>query len=364
MNRRDLFKGTAAAAAAWQLKAQDTGHATPIRLGFDSYSLRAWNWKAPQFIEYAAGLKLDSVQLSSLGDFESLDEAYLTKLRGQAAHLNLKLDGGIGCICPSSKSWSAKNGTPEEYLSRGIRAAHAIGATAMRCFMGSSADRRGTVPLEAHIENTVRELKKVRSLALDLGVKVAVENHSGDMQAWELRNLIEEAGKDFVGANLDTGNPMWVVEDPLVTLEILGPYTVTTHIRDSVVFNHPRGAAAQWVALGDGVVDFKRFVSRYRELCPNATMQLENITGRPPQVLPYFEQEFWRAFPKARAAEFARFVELARTGHPFMGAMVVEDVGKVSPEYAAALKDQQRRDLERGFEYAKNVLGVGVRWRD
>ena len=55
-----------------------------------------------------------------------------------------------------------------------------------------------------------------------------------------------------MGACLDTGNPMWVMEDPLLTLEVLGPYTVTTHIRDSVVFEHPRGAAAQWVALGDG----------------------------------------------------------------------------------------------------------------
>ena len=51
-----------------------------------------------------------------------------------------------------------------------------------------------------------------------------------------------------MGACLDTGNPMWVMEDPLLTLEVLGPYTVTTHIRDSVVFEHPRGAAAQWVA--------------------------------------------------------------------------------------------------------------------
>ena len=80
------------------------------------------------------------------------------------------------------------------------------------------------------------------------------------MQACELKTLIEEAGKDYVGACLDTGNPMWVMEDPLLTLEVLGPYTVTTHIRDSVVFEHPRGAAAQWVALGDGIVDFKKFV--------------------------------------------------------------------------------------------------------
>jgi hypothetical protein len=28
----------------------------------------------------------------------------------------------------------------------------------------------------------------------------------------------------FVASCLDTGNPMWVVEDPFVTLETLAPY--------------------------------------------------------------------------------------------------------------------------------------------
>ncbi len=132
------------------------------------------------------------------------------------------------------------------------------------------------------MEATIQALRSVRAEALDLGVRIAVENHSGDMQAREVKMLIEEAGKDFVGSCLDSGNPMWVVEDPLVTLETLAPYVVTTHIRDSAVFEHPRGAAAQWVALGDGSVNFQRFVELYRKLCPQASMQLEIITGRPP----------------------------------------------------------------------------------
>ena len=33
------------------------------------------------------------------------------------------------------------------------------------------------------------------------------------------------------------------------------------------------------------------------------------------------------------------------------------------PEYQAALRVQQRVDLERSFEYARKVLDAGVRWR-
>ena len=176
--------------------------------------------------------------------------------------------------------------------------------------------------------------------------------------------LSRRAGKDAVGSCLDTGNPMWVVEDPLVSLEILAPYVVTTHVRDSVVYEHPRGASAQWTALGDGVIDFPKFMARYRELCPKAAMQLEIITGRPPQVLPYLEPDFWKAFPNAKASEFARFVALAKSGHPFTGFMVVEDGATAPPpEFSAALREQQRVDLERSLDYAKKSLGVGVRWR-
>ena len=92
-------------------------------------------------------------------------------------------------------------------------------------------------------------------------------------------------------------------------------------------------------------------------------MQLEIITGRPPEILPYLEPTFWKAYPKANAAEFARFVALVKRGQPFGGRMVVEDGGPAVPEFQAALREQQRLDLERSFEFAKTKLGAGVRWR-
>jgi len=195
-------------------------------------------------------------------------------------------------------------------------------------------------------------------------VKIALENHAGDMQAREVRTIIEESGRDFVASCLDTGNPMWVMEDPQVTLEILGPYALTTHVRDSVVFEHPRGAAAQWVALGEGVIDWTAFLGLYRKLCPEALLQLEIITGRPPQVLPYYESAWWKWFPKMPASEFARFAALAHKGHPFMGTMVIEDAPGTRPgEYTEALKQQQRLDLERSIRFAQQELGLGIRWK-
>jgi len=365
MHRRTFLSAAAGAffAQSAAIRADNTSP-VPIRLGFDTYSLRAFRWKALQLIDYAASQKLDTIQISSTGDYESLEPSHLARVKDHAASVGIVLDGGMGCICPTSASWSAKNGDPIEHIVQGLNISKAIGATSMRCFMGSDKDRLSPGGIEPHMERTIQLFRAVRPRAQDIGVKIALENHAGDMQAREVSTIIEESGKDFVGSCLDTGNPMWVMEDPMVTLEVLAPYVVTSHIRDSVVYEHPRGAAAEWVALGDGTIDFKAFVARYRELCPHASMQLEVITGRPPRVVPYLDPDFWKLFPKANAAEFARFVALARQGHPFGGFMVIEDGAKNPPqEFRDALREQQRVDLERSLSYAKHGLDVGVRWR-
>ena len=336
-----------------------------IRLGFDVYSLRAFHWKATQLIDYAAQLRLDTIQISSTGDYESVDPGQLARVKKHAAARDIAIEAGIGCICPTSTSYDPKSGDPIAYVREGLRVAHGVGAKTMRCFLGSREDRFANGPIEKHMDTTIEILRAVRTEAVDLGITIALENHSGDLQAREVKTIIEEAGINFVGSCLDTGNSVLAIEDPMVTLETLGPYVITTHIRDLVVYEHARGCAFQWLALGDGMIDWKSFLERYAQLCPNAPIHLEIITGRPPQVVPYLEPEFWKAFPRASAADFARFVALVKSGHPFEKFMVVEDGAKTLPaEYVAALREQQRVDLDRSIEFAKKTLGMGIRWRD
>jgi hypothetical protein len=111
--------------------------------------------------------------------------------------------------------------------------------------------------------------------------------------------------------------------------------------------------------MGDGNVGIQEWAKRFKAQCPSAPFTLEIITGVPPRVLNYLEEDYWTAFPDARASEFSRFERLARSGLPFLGTMVTVGQGEVPPEYQAALVAQQRVDLERSARYCREVLSVG-----
>src|SRR5215467_7970613 len=74
-----------------------------LKLGFDNFSIRAMGWKAPQLLDYAAKLKVDTILLSDLDVYESHSDAYLKEIRLKADALRLAIHAGAGRICPSAK---------------------------------------------------------------------------------------------------------------------------------------------------------------------------------------------------------------------------------------------------------------------
>jgi sugar phosphate isomerase/epimerase len=326
-----------------------------LKLGFDNYAIRALEWKAPQLLDYAASLNLDTILLSDLGVYESTAESNLKEIKSRADDLRIEIQVGMLSICPGSKLFDARRGTAEEQLKLTIRIARTLGSSVARCVLGHVDDRRGNGGIEARIAETAKVLRNVRSFALDSGVKIAVENHAGDMQAWELLALIEEAGREFVGATMDSGNATWALEHPLQNLELLGPCAVTTGIRDSALWETEEGAMLQWNAMGEGTVDWKRYFARFAELCPNTPVQLEIISGRPIPI-PYLRDEFWDAYPKAQIRGFVKFAGLTKRGAPKQPFTVPPGADTKAAEQAF-----QKAELERSVKYCKEVLGLGLK---
>jgi sugar phosphate isomerase/epimerase len=325
-----------------------------LKLGFDIYSIRALGWKAPKLLDYASRVKVDSILFSDLDVYESHSDYYLKEIKAKAQDLGIEIHAGTTSICPSSNTFNKRFGTAEEHLELTIKVAQRVGSPVVRCYQGNLADRSRPGGIEFHMRNTLQVLKAAKSQAMDAGVKIAVENHAGDMQAWELVRLIEEAGRDHVGATMDCGNATWALEDPLQNLEILGPYAVTTGIRDSMVWESVEGANVQWTAIGEGKVDFESYLSRFAVLCPNVPVQLEIISGVS-RAFPYFKTEFWKDYPNARAYDFARFVALAKRGTPLEPFRV--PTGK---DHKIGEEEFQLDQLERSIQYCRKTLGLGL----
>jgi 3-oxoisoapionate decarboxylase len=290
------------------------------------------------------------VHFSEIQFMGSLEEDHLKKVRARARELGIAVEMGMRSICPSSRMFDKAQGTAEEQLTRMVVAARTVGSPIVRAVLGSSADRTGPVPLEGHIENTVKVLRNCRSRIQDAGLKVAIENHAGDLQAWEVKGLIEAAGKEYVGSCLDSGNPLSTLEDPHLTLETLAPYVLTSHLRDSYVFRVPAGVVARWVRFGEGNVGIQDYLRRFIELCPGRAL-LHEVIVTPQRPSSIFDPKFWEPYQKVRASEFVRYLALAEAGKP------LPDIPQGAPDKAA---QKQREDLEVSIANFREFLkGLG-----
>jgi sugar phosphate isomerase/epimerase len=327
------------------------------RLGLDLFSLRSQGWSPFELLDFAAKLGVDVAHFSEPRFLGSLEDAHLHKVKAHADRLGLTLEVGFGSICPSASRFKKEDGSPSEQLLRMFHVAKILGSPFVRCYLGSSAERSGEIPLEQHIENTIASCKSVRSQALDLGLKIAIENHAGDLQALQLKALIEEAGKDYVGALIDAGNAAWTLEDPHHTLETLAPYALASGVRDSAVWLTGKGADVMWVPLGEGNVDIHGWTRRFLQLCPGAAFSLEIIDVRSPRSFDFLDATFWAAYREVPAWVFAGFLNRARQGKPY--EKVPPGPAGEAPDSPASrqfLVEQERRDVERDVATARGWL--------
>ena len=346
MIRRRTFLAAGAAALASR-GANAAAVADKVKFGLDLYSLRSQGWTPIQYLDYCAKWGIRVVHFSEVRFLGSLEEENLKQVRAHAEKLGIEVEIGMLSICPTSTMFNKSQGTAEEQLTRMIGAARTVGSRIVRCVLGSAADRTGAIPIEGHIENMVRVLRNVRARVVDAGLKVAIENHAGDMQAREVKMLIEGAGTDFVGSCLDSGNPLWTIEDPHLTLETLAPYVLTSHVRDTAVWIAPQGAAVAWTRMGEGNIGMEDYIREFAAKCPGRALSLEVIVMGP-RFYNYRDPKFWDAYRKTPAWEFARFLALAEKGTPR------EAPPRLSGEAAVA---RELEDVEASIRWTKAFLG-------
>lgn len=317
------------------------------RLGVELGCISASKWTPYQYLDYFHKIGIEAAQFNSgtLGIRGEPDEAELRKIRAYAENLGISLMAfSGGSICSTCSGFNTRTGTVEQQIAQGLKISRILGSSCMRVVLGSFHDRP---EIGRHLENMTRVIKGVRPQIRDSGVKLALENHNADLQAREIKVLIEEVGSDILGVNIDSGNPLMIMEDPHLTLEVLGPYVLTSHVRDTAVWRVPEGVAARWVNMGEGNVDIDSWVKNLVKMHPALPVSFENLPMSQPRIMPIFTPDALRYFPNMPAGDLARYLALAERGKPLPAAPPVP--GKDRGE-------QQREDLEACVRYTRKLL--------
>lgn len=355
INRRDFIITSSALALSSTLTSCSSSTNSKLKLGFDNFSIRALKLKAPALLDFAAKHKVDAVLFSDLNVYESFDESYLKELKAKADELKIDIYTGTGSICPTSKAFRKTHGNAEEHLTKAIKIAQVLGSPVVRCFLGSAQDRRHSGGLSTHMEALINVFKSVESLATEAEIKIAIENHAGDMTGRLLRELIEKAGPDYVGATIDSGNATWTMESPQKNLEFLAPYAACSGIRDSLIFDTRDGTKAVWKAMGEGTVDWQLYMNTWQENCPEVPIFLETITGLSKTFPSTEDKDFWQYYQDVNQNDYLEFKTMTAKGNNKKITSKHKDLEKkvlFSPEYMEA-------ELVKSLNYCKDILNIG-----
>jgi len=284
-----------------------------VRLGLDVFSLRSQGLSALGVLDFCAARGIEVVHFSEPRLLGPIDGESLQRVRSRADSLGIQLEVGMLSICPRATIFDPAAGDAETQLIAMFEVARILGSPFVRCVVGSWRDR---VNIDACIADAVKVLRHVRERAIEAGVKIAVENHAGDMQARELARLVEAAGPDVVGVCIDAGNALWAIEDPRLTLETLAPYVLASHTRDGALRPAANGAEVAWTRMGEGNVGIAEYIHAFLTHCPGRPLMLEVIVMPAPRALPFREASFWDGYRGMPAWEFQRFLDLLHAATP------------------------------------------------
>jgi sugar phosphate isomerase/epimerase len=182
------------------------------------------------------------------------------------------------------------------------------------------------------------------------GLRAGIENHK-DFTAPELADLLRSVGSGHLGACVDFGNNLALLEDPMETVETLAPFAVSTHLKDMAVRPCERGFELSEVPLGSGLLPLPRMVDVVRRARPEAHFSLEMIT-RDPLKVPYLDNGYWVTYSSrdpARVEAFRTSVLAKASTAP------LPRVSGLTPEAMLAAEDA---NVGACVAYAKGTLGL------
>jgi 3-oxoisoapionate decarboxylase len=342
MNRRSFLASVAAAGVRARLALETPAPPEPAPHTAMGVNLYSFHYRRPQsaydFLDYCHRLGAGGVQT----ELDSLERPYLVKLRRRAEELGMYLE----VIADLPRADTAG-------FERTVSAAKDAGALCLRtaCLSGRRYENFSTLD---EWQRFVTEAKSKVATAVSIVEKyrlpMAIENHK-DWTAEELAALLKDYSSAYLGACIDTGNNIALLDDPIDVVERLAPYALSTHLKDMAAEEYEQGFLLAEVPLGEGMLDMKRILGAISRARPKTKFTLEMITRDPLQV-PCLTDKYWATFPGRNGRFLAHTLELVR-GHKPRRPLTWPD-----REAPAARLELEESNVKRCLDYARQELGL------
>lgn len=341
MDRREFLVMTAAGLSAMATRDAARPYAGSTTMGIVQYSfsLSDKTRSALGFLEYCHSLGAGGVQTT----LDSTAPEYIAKLRRRSTELGMYFEA----ILPLPQ-----RDRLAEFEQRVIAAKQA-GALCLRsaCLTTRRYDTFST--LDDWKKFTAESRERIR-MALPIlerqKIPLGIENHK-DWTADELVVLLNEFRSEWLGACIDTGNNIALLEEPMELVEKLAPYAVSTHIKDMAVEEDANGFRLAEVPLGKGALDLKRIILTVSRARPATKFSLEMIT-RDPLEIPCLTDKYWATFPNRGGIDLARTLRWVRGNKP---AEPLPQVSNLDPGARLKLEEE---NVGKCLLYAGEHLGL------
>jgi sugar phosphate isomerase/epimerase len=187
-----------------------------------------------------------------------------------------------------------------------VKNSAALGATVMRAVSRPPAGRDGrrysTFDSYADVKAWEAEANAIVEKCLPIAerykVAIALENHK-DRTAEEHVAFLKRFSSDYLGALIDPGNNMAMLEEPLETVTLLAPYAKAVSLKEMGVAPYEEGFLLSEVLFGTGMSDQAQIFRILRQHNPAIHPTTELIT-RDPLRIPMMTEDFYRSLPERR----------------------------------------------------------------
>jgi sugar phosphate isomerase/epimerase len=334
VTRREFLAATAVAPAL----VQPAGGRTAMGLSPDSFAILRPPRTALEFLDKAHSVGAGGVQASLAG----FAPDYLKRVRARAEELRMYLEVLARLPGEDTSEFEAT-----------VRAAKEAGAECIRtvCLSGRRYENFETLDSwKTFVSDSKARLTRAVRIADKHRFPIGLENHK-DWTAEEMPALLRSYSSEYLGACIDFGNNLSLLDDSMEVVEALAPFLINTHIKDMGVEEYEEGFLLSEVPLGTGILDLKRIVALLRARRPAVKFSLDMLT-RDPLRIPCLTPKYWVTFPERNGRFLARALSLVRVNKP------KQPLPRVTGLDGEARLQLEMHNLTASIAYARDELGL------